>query len=351
MKRNGTTIREATPQESTAWNEIVGRFRHRRIFHTSQWIRSLENCTGGQALRLVFESDDGGIVGCLPGLVITKGPMRIFGSPMPGWQTSAIGPLFDESRISPETIVSLLVPHLERVHSVHHIEIVSNRLSGPAMTDAGFAARPEYTYRAELFPGDENRNLKGMKPSARRNIRRGSELGLEVRLTDESGFADEVYDQITEVFLRGGNVVPFGPERIAEFISKMRDAGSLLAAGVYLPDKKTCIATALATVYADELALWSWTHRTEHRWYRPTEMMTWELMRRAMSAGCTTFDLMGRGEFKRKFGARMVTDKTRWIRSRYAWMTPARDIAERLYRFQQRVRGRFRSASPTISTT
>jgi hypothetical protein len=64
------------------------------------------------------------------------------------------------------------------------------------------------------------------------------------------------------------------------------------------------------------------------------------VMQRAMDAGCDTFDLMGRGDFKAKFGATPEMTKYRWVRSRYRWLTHARDAAEKMFRWQQSVRGR-----------
>jgi hypothetical protein len=64
-------------------------------------------------------------------------------------------------------------------------------------------------------------------------------------------------------------------------------------------------------------------------------------MTRAMALGCETFDFMGLGDFKVKFGAELDNSKTRWVRSRYRWLARARDFAERGYRWQQSVRGRF----------
>ena len=63
-------------------------------------------------------------------------------------------------------------------------------------------------------------------------------------------------------------------------------------------------------------------------------------MTRAMAAGCDTFDFMGLGEFKTKFGAELDSTKYRWVRSRYSWLARARGLAERGYRWQQSVRGR-----------
>jgi predicted ATP-grasp superfamily ATP-dependent carboligase len=68
--------------------------------------------------------------------------------------------------------------------------------------------------------------------------------------------------------------------------------------------------------------------------------MTWRVMQRAIAAGCDSFDMMGRGEFKRKFGAVPDDTKRRWIRSDHALLTAARPLAKAVHRMQQVVRGR-----------
>jgi hypothetical protein len=68
--------------------------------------------------------------------------------------------------------------------------------------------------------------------------------------------------------------------------------------------------------------------------------MTWTVMQRALANGCDTFDLMGLGDFKTKFGAELDNRKYRWIRSRYRWLAGMRDIAAKGLHWQQAVRGR-----------
>jgi hypothetical protein len=84
-----------------------------------------------------------------------------------------------------------------------------------------------------------------------------------------------------------------------------------------------------------------WAHRTQYRWYRPTELMTWTVMRRAMELGCVKLDLMGRGEFKPKLGAVLNEERNCWIWSRYHWLTKVRLLAGKGYKWQQGFRGRF----------
>jgi hypothetical protein len=120
----------------------------------------------------------------------------------------------------------------------------------------------------------------------------------------------------------------------------MRGAGLLLAASVRHPETGARLATATFTADGHELLLWMWAHHTRDRWYRPTELLTWTIMQRAMRGGCETLDFMGRGDFKARLGATLDESKVRWVRSRYRWLAAARDAAERGYRWQQAVRGR-----------
>jgi CelD/BcsL family acetyltransferase involved in cellulose biosynthesis len=332
-------VRAASPEELRRWDELVCRFENHRVTHTRAWLESLRAAGLGKPLHVVFERR-GELVGCLPGLVVGVGPLRLFGSPMPGWQTVSMGPAFDPARVSTYEMLSAAVPWLERRHGVHHIELLSPDLDGDGMRALGFHGEQMITYRAPLFPGDEARVLRAMKDSARRNVRRGVRLGLTVRFEDDDAFVDEHYDQVREVFARGGNVVPFGERRLREFVRHMRDAGCLAGVSVYLPDGRTNIATGTFTIEGKEAVLWMWAHRTRYRWYRPTELMTWTVMQRAMAAGCVSFDFMGRGDFKAVFGAVPEGGKYRWVRSRYGWLTPVRNLAQRGFRWQQGLRGR-----------
>ncbi len=335
----GLTIREATSAELSKWDEMVMTFANYRVCHKRAWIKSLEASIKGQPLFLVYEKA-GEVVGCLPGFLTSIGPLRLFGSPLQGWQTVGMGPLFDQNKTSTDELITRLVPFLEKSYGVHHVEMISSTLEPAALSNLHFRNEELPTYRAPLFPGDESRTMKAMKESARRNVKRGIKLGLEVRFEDDESFVNEHYDQLREVFARGGNMVPFGKKRALEFFRHMKSSGNLIAVSVYLPNGGANIATGMFTVEGKELLLWMWTHRTQYRWYRPTELMTWTVMKRAMEMGCETFDFMGRGDFKAKFGAELDTSKQRWTWSRYQWLAATRTAASRGYKLQQSVRGR-----------
>jgi len=263
------TVRNATPAEEQGWDALVRRFDHHRIVHTRAWLGSLEASGCGRPLYLILERDHE-IVGCLPGLLVRLGPLRLFGSPLPGWQTVSMGPLFDEQRVSSADLATTLVPFLRRCHGVHHIELMCSHLDHVAMQASGFRGETVFTYRAPLYPGDEAKMAKVMKESARRNARRAIKLGLVTRLEDDEAFVDEHYSQIKEVYARRGFSVPFGKRRVLEFFRHMKAAGNLIAISVYLKEGGPCVATGMFTVDGHELLLCIWTHRTQYRWYRPT---------------------------------------------------------------------------------
>ncbi len=336
---NQVLIREATTEELPRWDEMVMRFENYRVSHKLAWMRSLQDSVKGHPLYLVYEKNKK-VVGCLPGFLTNIGPLRLFGSPLQGWQTVSMGPVFNKNEVTTEELVTPLLNFLETKYGVHHVEIISSDLDQNVLEDLRFRNESLPTYRAELFPGHEDRAMRLMKDSARRNVRRGIKLGLVVKFEEDESFVDEHYDQLREVFARGGNSMPFGKKRALDFFRHMKAGGNLIAVSVYLPDGGPNIATGMFTIEGKELLLWMWTHRTEHRWYRPTELMTWSVMQKAMETGCDTFDFMGRGDFKAKFGAQLDMSKHRWAWSRYEWLATTRTLAGRGYKWQQAMRGR-----------
>lgn len=332
-------VREATPQELESWDDLVTAFDNCRVTHKLGWMHSLQSTVKGQPLFLVYERSSQ-VVGCIPGYLTNVGPVRLFGSPLQGWQTVSMGPVFDNESISTDELIQPLLAFLRLRYGVHHVEIISSELDQQVMGDLRFRKEPLPTYLAPLFPEDPSRSFKAMKDSARRNVRRGIKLGLEVRFEEDERFVDEHYDQLREVFARGGATLPFSKRRVLDFFNFMKASGNLIAVSVYLPDNGPNIATGLFTVEGRELLLWMWTHRTEHRWYRPTELMTWSVMQRAMELGCDRFDFMGRGDFKAKFGAELDYSKHRWTWSRYEWLAVSRSLALRAYKSQQAARGK-----------
>lgn len=332
-------VREATSEELSSWDAMVRRFPNHRLPHLRAWVDALTASGCGRPLYLVLENG-GGIVGCMPGLLVNVGRWRLFGSPLAGWQTVSLGPAFDPQLFDTAAFANAIVPYLEQHHNVDHIELMHPGLDAAAMRAAGFQDQTVFTYRAPLFPRDEAKTFKQLKVSARRNVKRAQRLGLITRFEEDESFVDEHYAQLKEVYRRGGFSVPFGKQRVLEFFRQLKASGNLLAISVYLPGGRVNIATGIFFIEGTELYLWMWAHRQHYRWYRPTELMTWTVMQRAIQLGCETFDMMGGGEFKQKFGAERDVSKIRWMRGRHRWLMAARQVVKTVYGWQQGFRGR-----------
>jgi len=102
-------LREATAAEQADWNTLVRRFPRCRVEHTHAWLDSLAATGLGRPLYLVW-TIDGEIVGCLPGLLTHIGPFKLFGSPLPGWQTGGMGQMFDATRVTTWFLAASLEP-------------------------------------------------------------------------------------------------------------------------------------------------------------------------------------------------------------------------------------------------
>jgi D-aspartate ligase len=349
MRPGGVVARRALPAEVLEWDAIVRRFPGHRVTHTRAWVDSMQGAKLGESLLLVFEQE-GEIAGCLPGLLVRVAGWRLFGSPLPGWATSGMGPAFDPERIDTGALADAMTSHLATTHGVRHIEFVHAGLDDEAMRRRGFHGEPVPTLRAPLDPADQDRTFARFAGSVRQNVRRAERLGIEIRFGVDDAFARDHFAQVREVYRRRGNEAPFSEERLAAGIHAMNASGALIAVSAYLPSSDIRIASGTFLVEGSELQLWMWAHHPHYRWYRSTELMTWRAMQHAMSCGCRTFDMMGRGEFKEKFGAVRDDSRRRWIRSDSRLLAAARPVARAWYRTQQVVRGRVHRSAARVAT-
>lgn len=331
-------VRCATEGEIECWDDLILRFDH-RLYHLRAWIRSVQDFSTARPIYLVGEKNRE-IVFCLCGFLSKIGPIRIFGSPREGWQTESMGPVFDSDAVTTGEIFSRAIPFLEKEYGVHHIELASEYLDYDAMTALNFQGTRLFTYRAPLFPGDDERALAALDKKTRNQLRKAQKLGLTVSEERTEDFVDEFLDQANEVFTRRGKLVPFSRTRVLALFRRLHESGHLLALSVRKPEDGACIGTGLFAIEGRELTLWGWAHRTEARWYCPMEILTWAAMQKGMASGCTLFQMTGGGAGKPKFGATGYEGNYRWIRSRYRWIAAARQLAARAYRWQQAARGR-----------
>src|SRR2546422_9454137 len=67
--------------------------------------------------------------------VVRLGFVRLFGSPLPGWQTPSMGPVFDRRRVTTQELATSLIVFLERRYGVQHIELMGNDFEAEARSE------------------------------------------------------------------------------------------------------------------------------------------------------------------------------------------------------------------------
>ncbi|MGJ3508383.1 lipid II:glycine glycyltransferase FemX [Enemella sp. A6] len=214
-----------------------------------------------------------------------------------------IGPPVVVRRWYPETIkAGIADPKATRLRDLQPDEFVPEavRLGAklarlgwlPPKAGDGFAAgQPQYVFQLPLDGKDEAATLKGMNQLWRRNIKRADKEGVEVTL----GTRDDL-DAFHTLYLETAERDRFTP-RPVEYFRVMWDA---MAAED--PDR---LRLYLAHHEGDLVAATTWVRVGEHAWYsygaspthkrevRGSNAIQWRMIRDAMEAGATVYDLRG----------------------------------------------------------
>jgi hypothetical protein len=80
---------------------------------------------------------------------------------------------------------------------------------------------------------------------------------------------------------------------------------------------------------------WGGASWRQHQILRPNEAIQWQAMKIGKQKGVHTYDMGGGGEYKRKYGGREIA--VPWFRkSKYAWISHMRNLAQHIHRVRQR---------------
>ncbi|NLT29196.1 MAG: aminoacyltransferase [Propionibacterium sp.] len=162
----------------------------------------------------------------------------------------------------------------------------------PPKSGDGFAAgQPQYVFQLPLADRDEAAVLKGMNQLWRRNIKRADKEGVEITL----GTRDDLATFHT-LYLETAERDGFTP-RPLEYFEVMWDA---MAA-----EDADRLRLYLARHDGDLVAATTWVRVGEHAWYsygasstakrevRGSNAIQWRMIRDALAAGATVYDLRG----------------------------------------------------------
>ncbi|RMH72074.1 MAG: hypothetical protein D6683_14165, partial [Actinomyces sp.] len=193
---------ELSAIDRASWNEVVGRFAARTVFHRLEWLELLEEHHGGELL-LLGGRDEGEVVAVWPVMTVRRGPLRVAGSPLPGWSSAYMGPLGLEPDHATRLVCAAGAGPLRGV-SYSEIRAVDHGGEPVDLEPCGYEVLERFeTYLLDL-PGDTEALWSGVTSKCRNAVRKGRRNGFEVRIETGDDFVGDFWRMSCEVFGRWG---------------------------------------------------------------------------------------------------------------------------------------------------
>lgn len=326
-------VTEAAPTE---WDALVARFPLRTVFHTLGWLEVIRESRG---VRVVLARADQGdaCVGVWPWLWLRKGPLRVVGSPLPGWATAYMGPLFapraDRTRVMEAMARSRLFGR--PAYSAVRVMDEDGELD---LSPLGFTRQRRFeTYLIDLTRTEEEL-WKNLKSECRSRIRKSQKQGVEIVVERDAAYLDDVWEISRDVFSRSEIQPPFD----RAFLQRVHD---------HLFPHRLCVMTArhegrrvgmLAIPHDDRVAMyWAGGSFTSAQSLAPNNQLHWEAFLECKRRGLSAYDFIssrgGPGRFKSTFGPEAREVATHWERSGSKLIGALKSRYERWLRERRRV--------------
>lgn len=283
-----------------AW-ERARRMQSKTLFHEPAWLEYLVKTGKGapRFLQLVPKNSDLAVAYHVF-LEVRVGPFKVMGSPLPGWTTNYMGPLFDGA--DQQHIIEAIKRFALRAGYIY-VELKNQSLDPTVMRSMKFDHRADVTAVLTLSPDPETvwRTLSG---NARNRIKKAEAAGLRAELTDDRTMIEEYYEMIVRRYAAQSLAFPFQIDRLYALWDCLKPHRRLLTVRV-LKETQT-VACGLFPFDENAVYYFGGASLAECNKYCPNELMHWTVMKEAGARGVREYDMCGTSRFKRKFGTRDV---------------------------------------------
>ena len=315
------------------WDRQIEGFSQKRIFHEKAWLRFLAKDQGGEAVVVQITDCEGRQRALWPGLVVRKGPIRIFGSPLRGWGTVSMGPLFHEGD------VSTLVQAAEKAFidaGIRHWEFVSESLElmvgGKA---SGYRYEASDTHRIALHADDEIM-WANLEKRCRTAVRKAAKSGLDCRVSADGRFLKSLYAFAVDVFARSKIAPPYDLARLQRLWDALFPLGKAVGFEVWMGEQM--VSGGLMIADGRQAYVWSQASDKRFNQYGPNNLLHWEAMRYFAARGASYLHSPGAagssiGRFKESFRPEVLSYPF-WIRDRSHVLRWGRALYQETYWIQ-----------------
>jgi hypothetical protein len=312
------------------WDERIEAFPQKRIFHEAAWLRFLAKDQNGEAVVLRVGDRQNAERALWPGLVVRKGPIRIFGSPLRGWGTVVMGPLSHGE--DAQALVGAAEAAFARA-GIRHWEFVTEAPLPPAGgVGSSYRFESSYTHRIALH-SDENAMWASLQQRCRTSVRKAIKRGLSCRLARAGDFVEPLHRFVAEIFARQKSTPPYDAARLRRLWDAMFPLGKAVGLEVWLGERMA----AAGLFIADHRQAYAWSEASDSEFNSlgPNNLLYWEAMRHFGARGLSFLHLPGApgspiGKFKASFNPEILAYPF-WILDRDPFLRWARRAYERMY--------------------
>lgn len=316
-------------------------FHDRVVFQTKPWLDFLCESQAGEPIVAEI-SESGTLAGYYSGVLVRKAAFPILGSSFPGWATPYVGFNLVPGR-SRASIFQAFESWAFTDLKCMHFEISDLHFADDDARGTDVSSMTYETYQSDLRRS-ESELFGAMSSACRRCIRKAEKSGVTVEEASDPEFAEEYYEQLKDVFAKQGKAPTYNLNRVRLLIKHLQPSGNLLLLRARSTDG-ICIGTGIYPGFNKSAEFWGNASWRQHQHLRPNETLHWYAMRYWKNRGAELFDWGGGGEYKEKYGVTPL--RVPWFyKSKYKWVSSARDGLRSLYYSAQPLIGRLKGQKP-----
>lgn len=328
------TIRQIT--DDAEWDELVDRAELGTVYHRSGWLSVLNECTEARIHRVALEGPTG-LLAIWPIGLLRKGPIRIGGSPLPGWNTAYLGPLFTTDCVDKLDAVRTMhaAPPIKKPAFLA-MRIMDTTLD---LEPLGFHRSNEFeTYEVDLTASAEDRWAR-LKSTCRTQIRKGEKNGLEIREEDNNAYLDDFMEMAADVFAKTNKNPPFTKTFLEQIDRRLRTQSQLLVTSAFFANER--IATLIIPHDRHVAMYFAGVSRASRLDLAPNNLLHWRTMALCRELGLTRYDFISNkgspGRFKATFHPTERVSCIHWERSANRLVHTMRSVHEKKSRRSRRL--------------
>lgn len=333
-------ISTATPAN---WDGLVDQCELRTIYHRIGWLRALERSEGVK-FELVVARLGERLLGVWPISIFRKGPMRVGASPLPGWNSCYMGPLFTSDCSDKLGMIDAMV----RSKPIRNPSFIATRCMDVDLdwTSLGFERTKDFgTYELDLTKS-EDELFSAMVGRCRTGIRKGISNGIEVIVEQDDGYLDDFMVMARETYAKSKLNPPYSRTLLKVVHDELFEKGELLVTSAFHKGER--VATIMIPhdgitgmyfvggTFADKLHLTS------------NNLLHWETIKRCQQLGMVRYDFLSNcgkpGKFKRSFSPIDRISSVHWERSKNKTVKWLRD------KYEQRARAKRKAISSSTDS-